>query len=71
MYWFNREPTLAEMLSDPIVQALMRADGVTPREIEALLRRLGTCPRAGGASTRPGGRPAPAPYADRTAAERI
>ena len=31
------DPTLAEALSDPIVRALMRADGVDPRELEASL----------------------------------
>ena len=31
------EPSVEEMLSDPIVQALMRADGVHAGELEALL----------------------------------
>jgi hypothetical protein len=30
------EPTLEEMLADPIVQAVMRADAVETDEIEAL-----------------------------------
>lgn len=30
------EPTLDEMLADPIVQALMRRDGVTERDLRAL-----------------------------------
>ena len=34
--WF-REPTMAEILSDPIVRAVMRADNVDP---EAMERRL-------------------------------
>jgi hypothetical protein len=34
------EPTLQEILSDPIVVALMRADGVDPGEIEAMLSRI-------------------------------
>ena len=33
-----REPSLEEMLADPIVRALMEADGVDPEEVEALLR---------------------------------
>jgi hypothetical protein len=34
--WF-REPTMAEILSDPIVRAVMRADNVDPTALE---RRL-------------------------------
>jgi hypothetical protein len=36
----HREPTLAEMLSDPVIQSAMAADGVDPGEIEILLRRV-------------------------------
>jgi hypothetical protein len=36
----QREPTLKEILSDPIVTALMRADGVDPLELEAMLTRI-------------------------------
>ncbi len=32
------EVTLAEMLSDPIVQMVMKADGVDPHEFESNLR---------------------------------
>jgi len=32
-----REPTLSEALADPIVQAVMQADGVDARELEAML----------------------------------
>jgi hypothetical protein len=35
-----RELTIAEMLSDSIVIAVMEADGVDPGELEATLRRL-------------------------------
>jgi len=41
----NYNPTLAETLSDPIVRALMRADGVDPRELE---ERLGDVARQAG-----------------------
>lgn len=41
MHWYLREPTLEDMLSDPIVVALMDADGVDPRELEAMLRDVG------------------------------
>ena len=40
MIWRQREPTLKEILSDPIVTALMRADGVDPLELEAMLTRI-------------------------------
>ena len=36
----SREPTLAEMLSEPIVRAVMKADGVSARELEALLNTI-------------------------------
>ena len=35
-----RDPTLAELLNDPITRAVMRADGVNPRDLEACLRNL-------------------------------
>jgi carbamoylphosphate synthase small subunit len=41
MKWYRREPTLDEMLSDPIVVALMDADGVDARELTAMLRDVG------------------------------
>jgi hypothetical protein len=37
---WNAEPTLAEILSDPIVRALMDADGVEPHEIRTVLSRI-------------------------------
>ena len=46
-----REPTLNETLADPIVQAVMRADGVDSRELEAMLMRVvqsSARPRASG-----------------------
>jgi hypothetical protein len=45
-----REPRLAEMLADPIVKAIMEADGVDSRELEAELQQtaalLHATPRA-------------------------
>jgi hypothetical protein len=38
--WCLREPSLSEMLSDPIVKALMEADGVERGELEAMLREV-------------------------------
>ena len=40
MNWCHREPTIAEILSDSIVRSLMRADGVDPNELKAMLRRM-------------------------------
>jgi hypothetical protein len=34
------EPTIAELLSDPIVKAVMKADGVDPSALEAQLARI-------------------------------
>jgi len=36
-----REPTLDEMLSDAIIQAVMKADGVDPQTVRATLRQVG------------------------------
>ncbi len=38
--WCIREPSLADMLSDSIVMAMMKADGVDPVALEAELRGL-------------------------------
>ena len=40
MSWHYREPTLEEILSDPIVTALMQADSVDPRELGVMLRGI-------------------------------
>jgi predicted component of type VI protein secretion system len=40
MRWFHSEPTIAEMLSDPIIRALMAADRVAPEELHANLTKL-------------------------------
>src|SRR5262245_30355353 len=34
----GRESTLEQLISDPIVRAMMDADGVNPHELEAMLR---------------------------------
>jgi hypothetical protein len=39
MSW-HREPTLKEILADPITKAVMKADSVDLQELEDLLRRL-------------------------------
>jgi hypothetical protein len=40
MRWFHSEPTIAEMLSDPIVRALMAADRIAPEELRANLTKI-------------------------------
>lgn len=37
----RREPTLADVLADPLVHAVMKADRVDARELETSLRALG------------------------------
>jgi hypothetical protein len=36
------EPSLDELLSDPVTQAVMQADRVDPTKLEAMLRALAT-----------------------------
>ena len=40
MLWCLSEPTLAEMLSDPIVRAVMAADRVVPDELVSTLSKV-------------------------------
>jgi len=40
MYCRQPEPTLSEALTDPIVQAMMKADGVDPKALEAELKSM-------------------------------
>jgi hypothetical protein len=37
---FHDDPTLDELLGDPITQAIMHADRVDPAKLEAMLRSL-------------------------------
>jgi hypothetical protein len=46
MYWHHREPTLEDMLSDPIIRAVMDADRVDPHELKAMLTDVGRALRA-------------------------
>ena len=45
----HRDPTLTDLLNDPITQAVMRADGVDPKELKSLFHdvahRRGRSPR--------------------------
>jgi len=36
----SREATLQEILSDPVVKAMMDADGVNPHELAAMLQQV-------------------------------
>ena len=36
----GRDPSLSEALSDPVVRAVMAADGVDPRKLAAELREI-------------------------------
>ena len=40
MTTYCREPTLVELLSDPLTRAVMQADHVNPQALENLLRDL-------------------------------
>ena len=40
MIHFHDDPTLAELLSDPITQAVMTADRVDPRELKPMLASI-------------------------------
>jgi hypothetical protein len=46
MRWCDHEPTLEEILSDPIFRAMMDADGVDPRELETMLREVAAFSRS-------------------------
>jgi hypothetical protein len=37
----RRDLTLGEAMSDPLIRAVMRADGINPAELEASLAALG------------------------------
>ena len=49
----HREPTLAEILSDPVIQAGMAADGVDPGEVDSLVRRIRAARLEDGPTSRP------------------
>ena len=39
--WLTGEPTLGEVLADPVIQLMMRRDHVDPDNLQALLRGVG------------------------------
>lgn len=46
------EPALEEILSDPIIEAVMRADAVNSGELDAMLARIARTLRADSSVTR-------------------
>lgn len=40
MTWFHDDPTLDELLGDPLTQAVMKADRVDPAKLAAMLRSV-------------------------------
>jgi len=40
MHCHGRDPSLSEALADPVVRAVMAADGVDPRKLAAELRAV-------------------------------
>jgi hypothetical protein len=39
--WYQHEPTLDEILCDSIIEAVMKADGVDPHQLAAMLKEVG------------------------------
>ena len=39
--WRQYEPTLEDILSDCIIKAVMKADGVDPHQLAAMLKEVG------------------------------
>jgi hypothetical protein len=39
--WHQREPTLEDILSDPITKEVMKSDGVDPHQLSAMLKEMG------------------------------
>lgn len=68
MTYALNEPTIDELLADPLINALMRADGVDARELAALLRSVarqigGQTPRRPDAYSLSRSRSLPRPHA--------
>ena len=55
----RREPSIEEMLIDPITRAVMSADGVDPRELKSWLCMMATFAGRGSSSGSLGAAPAP------------
>ena len=62
MYWHHREPTLEDMLSDPIIRAVMDADRVDPHELQAMLKDVGRALSAARGARSRGHWPAGSPH---------
>jgi hypothetical protein len=46
MRWYDHEPTLEEILSEPIFVALMKADRIDPHELQAMLKQVAALSRS-------------------------
>ena len=46
MRWYDRDPTLQEILSDPIFVDLMQADKVDPYELQTMLKEVAAVSRS-------------------------
>jgi hypothetical protein len=53
MICWSHEPTLTQILSDPITEAVMRADSVDAGELETLLRDVASKLASGRGSAEP------------------
>jgi hypothetical protein len=42
MTWLKGEPKLSDVLTEPVIQLLMRRDQVDPAHLHAFLRRVGS-----------------------------
>ena len=49
---YCREPSLEDILSDPIIRAVIDADGVDANELDAMLRQVARKRRARSAESR-------------------
>jgi hypothetical protein len=50
----KREPTLDDLLNDPVVRKVMKADGYSAEEIVSLMHQAGARTRASNCNSRPG-----------------
>jgi hypothetical protein len=57
MCWLRGEPKIDALLSDPVITAMMRRDGVDPDWVRQLLRDVGSARRRGPLSEMSGPRP--------------
>jgi hypothetical protein len=59
MDWLHGEPSLDDVLADPIIRALMQGDGVDPCNLNALIKDVRRALRRHGGSTQGGSQDKP------------